>query len=218
MKVTDQDKLIEVQYCRYPVYLVDVRKKFPTTTIQDGIDHEKLRSFGFELVRQLDPPEDKVVYEEVTPLRNTVTGFYEQCYVVYEAGSAPYEKKLQQRKDGLSSQLMSIRARQQEMGKPYTFPNGQVLHIQLRDGDRANILGLLQMSNEYIAAGMADQKVFSFRSYENKNVPLNPLEMKALSMWAFGAFMSILQASWDIQNRIIQAATFEELPVLPETL
>lgn len=216
IKVFEDTRLYEVQFQKYPVYLSDVRKKYPNSTFQAGLDSSKLIKYGFYLVRDSELPQTPV-YAETLPVLNAETGYYERAYQIYSLGSSQYQEALDKKKSELSNEVLEVRNKVLALGKPYEFPNGEILNVQLRDGDRANILGLRQSADDTIEAGYPNEPAFEFRTYENKNIFINAVQMKALAAWAFNAYVAIMRSSWGVQNQILEAKTFEDLPEIPQT-
>lgn len=122
-------------------------------------------------------------------------------------------ESLEQVKERLMVQIEKLESETINKGVPYDFgaPYG-VLHVQLRDGDRTNLIGIRMkcLENENYRT--------TFRTYENINVPLDATSGYDITEHGLNGYITIKEAAWSLKDAVTAATTLEELPVLPEAL
>jgi hypothetical protein len=215
MKVLDTSKLLDIHNGRYPVYLTDMRAKYPQVSLSEGLDDSKLAPYQYALVREIEPPEGHVVIEGF-PVHDPVQQIYKQVWHAFPPGSGQYQAALDKAKDALYAKIRDVRTSTAAKGRLYEFPDGQQLHVQMRDEDKTNVLGLRITADDLLAQGI-NEAVLEFRTYEDINIPVTPEQMRELASWYFQNITALMQASWEMVNQVKQAQTFETLPEIPES-
>lgn len=210
--VTQSTRLIESDSLTYPVFLSEMAKYQPNTCFGPTVDSDILIEFGFEVVNQTQPPEGDVVVEGVPELRD---GEWYQTWVVRSYSEVEASSKLEERKAVMTSQAESLRLQALAIGFPYRFPNGEILHVQVRTSDRGNISDYRTIAKEVIAAGA--EMDFPFRVYENVTVMLTAQEIVDMADRTFDQVKTSYQVSWDYKEAIKNATSLEELPAAPES-
>ena len=89
-----------------------------------------------------------------------------------------------------------------------------VQHIQMRDGDRANMLGMRIQAQMLIDSGLSN--MLGIRTYENVWVPLSPEDMLDLSWKILSGYVGTMQLAWDFEDLVRSALILEDLPEVPE--
>lgn len=136
--------------------------------------------------------------------RLEVVDFYESWsppveLPVAEPEPLPPEEVLSSEMDQASYLILSQREQAFSEGVPFDF-DGTPDRIQVRDGDRANILGVLMAAERDIAAGRDITR--PFRSASNVTYQLTPAQMVSLGETALAGIDAIYQASWDKKDQV----------------
>ena len=87
-------------------------------------------------------------------------------------------------------------------------------HIQVRDGDRTNLVSL-RVDAEYQIENDTNVEVL-FRVAENINIPLSPTEVIDMTEAAKNGYYGILSVIWPLADQITNAQSIEELPTIPQ--
>ena len=126
---------------------------------------------------------------------------------------AAVTETLEQIKERLMIQIEKLESESINKGASYDFgaPYG-VLHIQLRDGDRANLIGIRMkcLENENYRT--------TFRTYENVSVAIDATSGYVISEHALNSYATIKDLAWFLKDAVNVATTLEELPDIPENL
>jgi hypothetical protein len=108
---------------------------------------------------------------------------------------ASYDPLPAQRK-ALWASVADDRIRRQQLGVPYTFPDGQAGTIQTRnEQDLLNINGLATRALMAQAAGVTDP-VFGFRDEENRSHSMTPAQVLDLAVAASNFVEALYTAKW----------------------
>lgn len=206
--VTRLTRLIHSDSGAYPVYLSDMATYQPHTCFGPTVDSDLLFELGFEVVHDTPVPAGDVIAEGTPELRE---GEWYQTWVVRSYSDVEKEERLVQAKSVLQAQAETMRIAQFDRGFPHTFGEN-VYHVQIRNADRSNLLGLRTVAKEVVQAG--GQMSFSFRVYENVVVEITAAEMVAVADAAFVAANVGYQKTWAVKDGARDATTIEELPPL----
>lgn len=208
-KLTGNEVFIDIVSKEYPLSLTAIRRKNPHKLIGNAATTDLMRAFGYEVVQQVERPVGDVVTEE--PPIKTENG-YIQVFSVRAYTPEESAERLARAKRLFSDKVDSMLEAALEKGVKFDFgePNGE-LHIQLRDKDRLNIIGMRTLAIE----GVGTQP---FRTYENVNVMLNDEQVLALAEAARAGYLTLLSAAWGLKDQIAAAPSEEEIPVLPDSL
>lgn len=205
--VTNNTQLIRISTGEYPLYLSQVRRTHPSVGIAQTPTEADMGELGYAVVHTVERPIADVV-EQGEPIE--LEGRYEQSWTVREFNEQEIAQRLQQRKDERVAQLMQERDAKLTVGAEHIFNDESVQHIQLRDGDRANLAGLRNKAEELIKDGIEDPVMF-FITYENNLVYMTPSEMRELTNVAFEGYTTIMGQTYLIKEQIRAATTLEEL-------
>lgn len=120
---------------------------------------------------------------------------------------------LEAQKVFLNNQLAALEEKAINQGAPYDFgtPYG-ILHVQLRDGDRTNLIGIRMKCLE------DENYQTTFRTFENVNVPVDATSGYVLSEHGLNSYITIKGTAWSLKDAIKNAAVLEDLPSIPESL
>jgi len=215
MKVTSHARLMNVETGEYPLTLSQVRQAIPNVSLANEPDEEELAEKGYAVVHPSDRPDVGAdVTDEGPP--DLQDGKYVQTWL--PRWFTPEEKatSLGSKKLDLLGKLEELRSATLYKGAPYAFPDGTTQHIQLRDGDRANLTGLGQKSERLLAANSAAPMFF--RTFENELRVLTPQQMYDMTDASMDLYMLVLSQIWTLEGQIKAAASEAELPELPEVL
>lgn len=207
--VTRQTRLIHAETGTYPLFMDNLATYAPNTTFGPTTDAETLIEFGLEIVKEVPAPVNDVVTEGAP---EEVNGEWQQTWVSRTFSEVEMAEKLVTAKALLQSQAETLRVEQFERGFPHTF-GGNVYHVQIRNADRSNLLGLRTVAKEVIAAG--GEMTFEFRVYENVVVAIGAPEMVAVADAAFAAATLGYKKTWAVKDGADNATAVEDLPVLP---
>lgn len=208
--VTRLTRLIHAETGTYPLFMDNLSAYAPHTAFGPTTDAETLIEFGLEIVKEVPAPVNDVVTEG-TP--EEVDGEWRQTWIARSYSDIEKAEKLASAKSLLQGQVESMRVTQFEHGFPHTFGEN-VYHVQIRNTDRANLLGLRTVAKEVVAAG--GDMTFSFRVYENVAVDLSAAEMVSVADAAFAATTIGYAKTWAVKDGAEAATSLEELPPLPD--
>jgi hypothetical protein len=209
--VTSTTRLIESDSKVYPIFLSQLATYAPNTCFGTTVDSDLLIEFGLEVVHTVPQPAGDVITEGPPELRQD--GEWYQTWISRSFDEAEQADKLLERKATLSAQAETLRVNAFATGFPYTFPGGNVYHVQVRAADRGNISDMRTIAKEMIAAGQP--MMFPFRVFENIKVQLTAQEMVDLADRTFQQVVAGYQVSWDYKDAINAAATEADLPATP---
>ena len=119
------------------------------------------------------------------------------------------------KRDLLLKNIPELKAKSLERGLAVDFGGLYgVQHIQMRDGDRANMLGMRIQAQMLIDSGLPN--MLGIRTYENVWVPLSPEDMLDLSWKILSGYVATMKLAWDFEDLVRAAMTLQELPDEPE--
>lgn len=199
----------------YPVYMSDVRKQNTSWSFTEPQDIEPINALGYFAVASTERPiSDEGHVVEVTPV--LVDGVWTQAWDIQpfseEEIAAQFASLKGARLTDISSKVTAALAK----GFPFTFSVG-VGHVQLRDGDRANLAGARVRAEAHVVAGEVDE-LMPFRDFENKTHWITPAEMVQLADGAYSAYLGFLAVGWGLKDLTEAALTAEDLPEVPTEL
>jgi hypothetical protein len=209
--VTRSTRLIHSESSTYPVYLANMATYAPNTCFGAAVDSDLLLDFGVEVVHDTEQPTGDIVSEGMPELRD---GEWYQTWTVRNFSEEEQAGKLLAKKNILSEQAEVLRANAFAQGFPYTFPGGQVYHVQVRTADRGNISDLRTIAKEILKEERPPM-TFPFRVWENVSVALSAQEFVDMADTALVKVMTGYQVSWDYKGAIDAAVTEADLPVPP---
>lgn len=208
-KLIGNEVFIDIATKEYPLSLAAIRQKNKHKMIGTGATTDLMRTLGYEVVQQVERPVGDVVVEE-TPVK-TETG-YIQVYSVRAFTQEETIERLVRAKRLFGDKVDSMLETALEKGVKFDFgaPHGE-LHVQMRDKDRLNIIGMRTLANE----GIGSQP---FRTYENVNLVLTAEKVIAMAAAVHNGYLALLGAAWTLKDQIAAAPSEEEIPVLPDSL
>lgn len=183
-----------------------IKEKFRETSLPpEPFDLEDLGYFFINIDPR--PTGDVVEFGEIVVRESK----YYQTWVVRSFNEEELLLKLNAKKQKLSEKVKSLTRRLLEKGVEYTFKDQGTFRIQLRDGDRANLVSLRVL---------ADANSFTsqvYRTYENLNILLeNAEDVKNLTNFALASYNNILNKSWSLKDSIKSSLTEEDLDLVWE--
>lgn len=208
--VTRQTRLIHAETGTYPLFMDSLAKYAPNTAFGITTDAETIIEYGLEVVKEVPAPINDVVTEGAP---EEIDGEWTQTWISRSFNEIETAEKLATAKTTLQAQAETLRIAQFEKGFPHTFGDF-TYHVQIRNTDRSNLLGLRTVAKEVIEAG--GDMTFSFRVFENVGVDINAAEMVAVADAAFTATNVGYAKTWAVKDGADRATTLEELPPLAD--
>lgn len=206
--------LIKVADQQYPLNLYQVKQNHKNISIPKEPSVEQIQALGYAVVERVERPVGDVVTEGTPEL---VEGVYKQTWVVRSFNTEELANQFNSKKQTAVNEIDRVRNRDLAKGFLHTFPDATQFHIQLRDGDRANLSGLRIKADSLITQGVTDP-VMSIMTYENVAKALTPAQMVEATDAAFTGYMAIMEAAWLLKAQANDAKIEAELPTIPETL
>ncbi|BAQ02685.1 hypothetical protein AVU38_gp157 [Ralstonia phage RSL2] len=194
----------------YPVYMGQVRLDNPNISFPDETDESYLNGLGYFVVQDVAAPTADVVSEGDPVFANGVwsQNWNARAYTADELANA-----LSVRKTGMLEEIATKVTAAIEKGFSFAFTD-VAGHVQLRDGDRANIASARIRAEALIAKGTTDP-VMPFRDWENVTHMCTPTQIVSLSDAAYDAYLGFLGAGWTLKDAVTNAATAADLPTIP---
>lgn len=215
--VTQATRLIKIgaegQANTYPVYLSQVRTDFPDTSFPDECDSDYLATIGYFPVADVAQPAGDVVTEGDPVFAN---GVWSQAWTVRSFTADEIAATLATTKTTMMNDINAKldAALQQGFSFAFTDVSG---HVQLRDGDRANISSARIRADALVAQNTTDP-VMPFRDWENVTHMCTPAQIVTLSDAAYEAYLGFLGAGWTLKDAVTKAADIASLPAVPATI
>ncbi len=160
-----------------------------------------LTEYAFILTEER--PEGEVV--EPGPVLKREDGKFYYTWQVRSFNEEELERIFQRKKNSFIQGIERKVKSALEKGIPYDFPNAGILHIQLRDGDRANLSGMRVIAIERPHIPQ------SFRTYENIVVPLTAEQVVDMTDAALFGYTDILQQAWLLKDSLEEATNEDSL-------
>lgn len=212
--VNGSTKLINIETGAYPVYLTQVRAE---TGISFGAEPEEdqVLAMGYAVVLQVEKPTG-VVATEGPP--EAIDGEYIQNWVTRPYNADELAAMLLAAQDQHRKDLEDLFVRTLDKGAPYIWPDATVEHIQLRDGDRANLTAIGARADRKLSLNITEDEYLGFITYENNWKPLTPEQARAMTDFAYEAYLTILMQRRTLKNQIDAATDIASIPEIPEAL
>lgn len=200
--------LIEVATNRYPVYAGNISA--PNYSFGEYIEDSILTELGYSPVTTQDrPPVGQ--WREIAPV--LVDGAYIQTYEEIVKTSEELQEEFEFLKHAKIQELTAVLEQDLTRGAAFDFgATYGVLHIQLRDKDRTNMLGVIKQ------AELAPTITHSFRAYENVTMELSATELLTAMAYAGQGYVSLMKAFWQVKDAIISTPLNQNLPQIPTSL
>ena len=194
---------------KYPLAYTQVKGILSNVLLGTSETVESLQARGFFVVERTDRPEGDVVTEATPVLEN---GKYKQVWESRPFNAEELERNLNAAKNRALAEVGRKLAAALETGVPFDFGGDYgVLHIQVRDGDRANLTAMRMRT----VVNSGDTQMF--RTQENIIVSgLDDTDVATMTDAADAGYMALLAQAWVLKDQIARAATVAELPAVPE--
>lgn len=206
--------LINAATQEYPVFMQKVKEELVVVSFPIEPTPPMVEQYGYFVVEQTEQPVGDVITEGPP---EEVDGVWKQTWVTRPFNEEELATRLANAKSLQNSRIDALRDAALAIGTQFDFgePFG-VQHIQVRDCDRSNITGLRVSADARI--NNEDETPYIFRTYENSNIPVTPVQVVAMSDAALAGYMDILGLVWGLKDETDAATTIAELPELPESL
>lgn len=208
MLISKLTPLIQTETGQYPVYAFQI--KTPEYSFGDFVDTDVLVKLGYFPVTPTVRPETGD-YREVAP--TLVDGTYYQTFVEHVPTAEDVENEFLYKKGSLQSTLTELVDQALSEGFAHDFGGAYgVQHVQIRDKDRVNLLGIIKR------AEMSPESSHIFRTQENNTLTLTTAEIVGMAVRAGDAYTAVMQEFWSLKDQISAASNVAALPTLPTTL
>lgn len=214
MNITTYTPFIHLETGAYPKHLDDVRKENPTKSFAEFPTEDTLAMLGYAVVHPTERPAGDVIEEKAPELKlgRWVQTWFSRDFTVEELVS-----HFEQIRQTCLANVRELQARSLDKGCTYTFPDNSSGHIQLRDGDRANMSGLRLRALSVKQTGRSE--TFEFRTYENvTKTGLSADEIIAMTDVVFDKYRVILGVCWSLKDQAESALNVDMLPQIPADL
>lgn len=212
MTISANTLLVHIETNTYPLTVAALKHRHPNISFGQEIDKEMLDALGYAAVAEVPRPEGDVVVE-TAPAR-MADGSYVQNYDVRSFTEQEIAAQVAAEKDAKLVEVERAREQALAVGAPMSFPGQtEVLHAQMRDGDRANILGLRAHAEVQHQQGVVDA-VIPFRTYEDKTVMLTPEQTIKMAWAVFASYQMVMAESWSLKDAIAAAESKADLDTL----
>lgn len=189
--VTGKDILIRVRDNLWPCTIATMRSEFPGVSFPQDPSVETCRKRGYEVVHPTPAPEGDVVVEVQPTL---IDGVWTQTWTSSDFTEEQIAQMVSDRKERLTRAIKAQGERNLNKGMEYDF--GEVVeHIQIRDADRVNLIGLRIKAEQAIAAGTPEVK-WMFRTFENNMHELDSTQMVELTDQVLVKYYQIKEPEW----------------------
>lgn len=210
--VNDSMKFIEPTTMSWGIRLKDIKSRFQNIIWGSEITESMVAVLGYFVVEPTVPPKADVV-TEVTPILED--GVWKQQWEGREYTPEELQQQLEDRKTILNQKIEFLRNETLSIGVPFNFGTEEspdIEHIQVRDGDRANQVGMATQ-----LARLPDS-VQVFRTYQDNLKTLTPDTVASVTDAAYTGYFKIMSLFWNFKDTVKSATTMEQLPVIPENI
>lgn len=218
MTIIDQStRLIKVgqtsEDSAYPVYLQQVRTENPSWSFAENPEEELLNSLGYFVVELVTQPsaENSVAVEGMPVFEN---GVWKQSWTLRQQSQEEINANFDTLRQEHLSAIMAKVTEALAKGFLFAFEDGTSGHVQLRDGDRANLAGARVRAEAFVEQNVTDP-IMPFRDWENVTHMCTPASVVSLADKAYDAYLGFLAIGWSLKDQTEAATQVSELPELP---
>lgn len=212
MAISKNTLLVHIETNTYPLTTAALKHRHPNISFGQEIDEEMIVSLGYAAVQEVQKPEGDVVVE-TAPVQKA-DGTYVQNYDVRAFTADELNAQISSDRNIKLLEIERARDEALAIGAPMSFPGqAEVLHAQMRDGDRANILGLRARAEVLQQQGVTNAAI-PFRTYEDKTVMLTPAQTITMAWAVFDSYQQVLAASWSLKDAVAAAENKADLDTL----
>jgi len=213
-EVTESTTLIAVDTGDWPLYLATVRSRLQDISLPRLPTEEQLAAVGYAVVVPTEKPTGDVV-TEAPPIEEN--GKWYQSWTVRPYTQEELDAQLAEKKTSLLVDVQTLRTMTLEKGIPVDFGGTDgVQHVQLRDGDRANLTSLNNRAKDWIADGNVQQ--LAFITEEDNAVTITTEQALALTNAAYDKYVEIIFHLNDLKKQVISATELSALPTIPSEI
>lgn len=206
--VSDYTRLIHIQTSEYNLTMYDVRRRHRDIIWGTDVTEEFLKELGYAVINSRPAP--GVNFIETNPVEED--GTYYQGWKEVIPEPADIEAELKVLKEEKMNTVAGFVAESMAHGVSFNFGSEEepnILHIQIRDVDRVNILGMS------IKSSRGDGVTQYFRTRENITVPVTPEQIHAMGDRIHEGYLAIKAAEWTLDDAIHSAVDEEAIPSTP---
>lgn len=213
MSITNSTALIHVATLAYPKYLHQIRRENQLVSLPKTPTVEQLSDLGYEVVHPGTRPEGDVVTAAAPEF---IDNQWVEQFDVRDFTEEEILSELNKQKSLHMSEIKSYQTRLLENGIEFDFGGTfGVLHVQVRDGDRANLI-TMHVEARHAVDTEDTSKVWFFIVRENDIVTgLSAEEVILMTLAAAEGYSDIVRDIRIMKNQTEEATTISELPVIP---
>lgn len=212
--VYESTALIDTRTGEYPLYIEDVRKKFPDWSIPSKLQASALEGEPFLMaVVQLTQPPAGDVPVELPPKQ--IDGYWTQQWTTRDFTPGEVAERLRSAKDIRKNEIQNVIAAAFYTGMEVRF--GETTHTLLIESThRIHLTALSIQAKE----ALREEKPFSasIRTKEGVTLSLTAQETIDLSNEVTSRVQEGLETIWSLMDRAEAATVAEELPPVPGPL
>ena len=212
VEVNDSTSFINILNGKYGFRLTDIRRMNRNVMWPGSPSEEFVATLGYAVIRDRQP-EGTGTYNPGPPVEED--GLYFQGWVEYIPTEEELAQKLRAAKKEACVLLSSLVEETMKRGVVFNFGDGDEpnkMHIQIRDADRVNILGMVVKSQR------DHSLVQYFRTYENRLTRMDYDQVVAMSDASYVGFTTVKGTEWAVQDMIMKATKISEIPPAPLNL
>lgn len=214
MNVTEKNLLIKTDTGEYPLTTKLVQSRVTTHSFGEIVEYGVLKELGYAVVEPVAKPVvDGVEFREDKPV--LVNGAYKQTYVQVTKTEEDLLNELKSSKFETLSRITASLETALGVGAPYNFGTAEepvINHIQLRAGDRTNLLILLEASkllpNEHQPLRTFEDVIFTLPGESIMDVVVSSLSY----------YSALMRKYWEVKDVVKTAQSKDDLPIVPEIL
>ena len=208
MLISRDTPLINTTTNAYPVFAYQI--KTSKYSFGEFIDTEILAELGYAPVTPTVRP-DTGDFRESTP--QLVDGVYYQFYEEHIPNATEIEATLILKKSTQQNQLTELLDKALSDGFAFDFGGVDgVQHVQVRDKDRVNLLGIIKQ------AELNPTAMHVFRTQENNSLQVSAAQVLEVAVRAGAAYTAVMQHYWLLKDLTSFAASPSEIPAVPASL
>lgn len=215
MSFTNSTVLIHVESGEYPLSVVALKARHTNISFGSHIDTDFIKSLGYEEVVDSVAPVGDVV-TEVAPVKGS-DGVWRQQWLARDYTAEELGSQLEALRQDALVKINDLLVNTLSKGTPFNFDalggEGNVQHVQMRDADRTNILGLKQEADRLVAS---TDPVIPLRTFEDNTLMLTPAQVLSISWGVSAGYQEVMMKSWQLKDAVRNAKTLAELPVIPD--
>lgn len=206
--VSDRTRLIRIQTSEYNLTMHDVRRRYLEIIWGTDVTEEFLKTLGYAVINSRAAP--GVDFVETNPVEED--GVYYQGWKEIVPQPIDVEAEFKALKEEMMDTINGFVSDSMAHGVSFNFGSEEepnILHIQIRDVDRVNILGMS------IKSSQEDGAIQYFRTRENVTISVTAEQIRAMGDRIHEGYLAIKGAEWTLDDGIRGAEDKSTIPHIP---